>query len=72
MNSVRLFDFIAYDGDSYQVIAQDGARLALKSLEDTLWLYGHVHEIVNGPLPCLLYTSPSPRDAHESRMPSSA
>ena len=24
------------------------------------------------PLGCLLYTSPSPRDAHESRMPSSA
>ena len=24
------------------------------------------------PYPCLLYTSPSPRDAHESRMPSSA
>ena len=24
------------------------------------------------PMPCLLYTSPSPRDAHESRMPSSA
>ena len=23
-------------------------------------------------LSCLLYTSPSPRDAHESRMPSSA
>ena len=23
-------------------------------------------------LNCLLYTSPSPRDAHESRMPSSA
>ena len=23
-------------------------------------------------IPCLLYTSPSPRDAHESRMPSSA
>ena len=23
-------------------------------------------------LRCLLYTSPSPRDAHESRMPSSA
>lgn len=32
MKSVRLFDFIAYDGDSFQVIAQDGARLALKSL----------------------------------------
>ena len=25
-----------------------------------------------GPRACLLYTSPSPRDAHESRMPSSA
>ena len=24
------------------------------------------------PIDCLLYTSPSPRDAHESRMPSSA
>ena len=24
------------------------------------------------PISCLLYTSPSPRDAHESRMPSSA
>ena len=24
------------------------------------------------PTSCLLYTSPSPRDAHESRMPSSA
>ena len=24
------------------------------------------------PLPCLLYTSPSPRDVEESRMPSSA
>ena len=26
----------------------------------------------NTPIRCLLYTSPSPRDAHESRMPSSA
>ena len=32
------------------------------------WVKGH-----NGhPYNCLLYTSPSPRDAHESRMPSSA
>ena len=27
---------------------------------------------VNGDLTCLLYTSPSPRDVEESRMPSSA
>ena len=35
--------------------------------------YGAFTE-VNSPLAysCLLYTSPSPRDAHESRMPSSA
>ena len=29
-------------------------------------------ETILTPHPCLLYTSPSPRDAHESRMPSSA
>ena len=28
-----------------------------------------VYVVINN---CLLYTSPSPRDAHESRMPSSA
>ena len=35
------------------------------------------HDVMNellkrGHEGCLLYTSPSPRDAHESRMPSSA
>ena len=29
-------------------------------------------EIIDEFKDCLLYTSPSPRDAHESRMPSSA
>ena len=34
------------------------------------YLYPRIQvKILNG---CLLYTSPSPRDAHESRMPSSA
>ena len=28
--------------------------------------------IFGGVMPCLLYTSPSPRDVEESRMPSSA
>ena len=32
----------------------------------------HRVRILPGTLTCLLYTSPSPRDAHESRMPSSA
>ena len=30
------------------------------------------NEIYDEYINCLLYTSPSPRDAHESRMPSSA
>ena len=34
---------------------------------------GYVHKnIANSIKACLLYTSPSPRDAHESRMPASA
>ncbi|WP_222266940.1 hypothetical protein [Modestobacter marinus] len=32
MRSVRLFDFIQFDGSSWQVIAQDGPTLALKHL----------------------------------------
>ena len=54
---------------------------------DTLWSWIHdENHVVNGICyeiedkivgiahyrTCLLYTSPSPRDAHESRMPSSA
>ena len=36
------------------------------------WLEDEEAVEVESPLVCLLYTSPSPRDAHESRMPSSA
>ena len=36
---------------------------------ESLWVYDHFHTV---PKPCLLYTSPSPRDGHQSRMPSSA
>ena len=36
--------------------------------EDNNSLIDYCDNILN----CLLYTSPSPRDAHESRMPSSA
>ena len=31
-----------------------------------------INEDMRQSITCLLYTSPSPRDAHESRMPSSA
>ncbi|WP_024445230.1 Mu transposase C-terminal domain-containing protein [Mycolicibacterium iranicum] len=32
MKSVRLFDYLQYDGQSWQVVAQDGPELALKDL----------------------------------------
>ena len=32
MRSVRLFDCLQYDGNSWQVVAQDGATLVLKNL----------------------------------------
>ena len=43
----------------YQDARMDGVRVQKNSFETSLFV-------------CLLYTSPSPRDAHESRMPSSA
>ena len=38
-------------------------------VEGTLSRWGRIDALVNS---CLLYTSPSPRDVEESRMPSSA
>lgn len=32
MRSVRLFDYLQYDTNSWQVVAQDGTTLALKNL----------------------------------------
>ena len=49
-----------------------------KSLEDIIKTYKQKHNIFNEHIsiavagPCLLYTSPSPRDGLLSRMPSSA
>ena len=57
---------------------------AIKPFNDELGIAVTINEelIATDPMPiiqstarltdCLLYTSPSPRDAHESRMPSSA
>ena len=46
------------------------AEMAAAGLD--LFLVPHEDEYQNEYLPCLLYTSPSPRDATLSRMPSSA
>ena len=44
-------------------------REFLQSIQEQL---GLAVDLVSGPEDCLLYTSPSPRDKRQSRMPSSA
>ena len=44
----------------------------LFDLEASGYFYTRLQNPTNDHVACLLYTSPSPRDAHESRMPSSA
>ena len=47
----------------------------LVALETVGWINQQYYEILNiaeWTITCLLYTSPSPRDVEESRMPSSA
>ena len=56
-------------GDKMSPISDTTNLAALASGTD---LYRHIHSMSLTTWPCLLYTSPSPRDAHESRMPSSA
>ena len=70
-----------YDGAQFALFTYSGGDLLLQSGSTTALTFsganvtaaGNVditgNLTVNG---CLLYTSPSPRDAHESRMPSSA
>lgn len=58
MRSVRLFDFIQFDGASWQVIAQDGPTLALKHLSTgrvrkvpVAELLGHDSFLADSPAP---------------------
>ena len=51
--------------DSIMILETDKAAMEIPASVD-----GEVKNILINV--CLLYTSPSPRDAHESRMPSSA
>ena len=58
-------------GDLIAEIETDKATMEVEAIEDGIIgkiLVSEGQESIN----CLLYTSPSPRDAHESRMPSSA
>ena len=50
----------------------DMAAAAQDQVEQRVNAYAQYAKEITGSNNCLLYTSPSPRDAHESRMPSSA
>ena len=62
-----------YPTRSHTGAAQGGMSAALANVEEDNWNW-HAFDTVKGSdyLACLLYTSPSPRDATLSRMPSSA
>ena len=75
--------FIAFDiddasvlgriGELQRLLIESGADLKLVKPENVHITVRFLGNITLGMVDsCLLYTSPSPRDAHESRMPSSA
>ena len=62
----------------FPVLDEPGAEIALKHIKESAPLLGNYtlkmayFSVSNQILICLLYTSPSPRDKRQSRMPSSA
>ena len=64
---------IAYETYGSLNSKKDNAILVFHALTGDQFVTG-INPVTNkeGWWSCLLYTSPSPRDAHESRMPSSA
>ena len=68
---------LAFSGMAHLIGDAEGIRTTLDDLRSSGGVVGAVvaepiRSVVDGSGACLLYTSPSPRDAHESRMPSSA
>ena len=67
-DSFHIYDTTLRDGAQ-----QEGLNL---SVHDKLTIAKHLDDLgvgfIEGGWPCLLYTSPSPRDLSTSRMPSSA
>ena len=68
-NSRKIIALTAWDSISGSIAEQANVDLVLVGDSLAMVCLGYKSTL---PLTCLLYTSPSPRDAHESRMPSSA
>ena len=64
------YAFEAEWGGFFNTYAKDGAEPA--ALLADMWVWPRILRSGVKPYPCLLYTSPSPRDQRGSRMPSSA
>ena len=65
----RLLQVLGASGWDFEPIFEEGKIVAVHG-RLTCTVDGK--EVTVSGIGCLLYTSPSPRDAHESRMPSSA
>ena len=72
---------VGLSGKTVRFWREDLKRTKIKQCINTAWMYrqfplfeglGEFFSVVAQRLPCLLYTSPSPRDKRQSRMPSSA
>ena len=74
-NVKAIRDYLNADGAVIIFPSGIVSRFGIKGIRDNKWRSGFVNfaSVTRSPiLPCLLYTSPSPRDATLSRMPSSA
>ena len=68
MNSPESLQFLNNATKFYNLMMM--YRCAIREIQTKLEVLDDEFSVENNR--CLLYTSPSPRDAHESRMPSSA
>ena len=63
---------IDYEVELAVIIGKTGKAISIDDALDYVWGYTIVNDITARDIHCLLYTSPSPRDKRQSRMPSSA